>query len=293
MAVLAAMGLETIFKHFKSKKYPQTIFMILFAAAIIILTSLPAQSVAEKTNYESEMHLVLGIRQMELNQYDDAQRSFSKAIEIEPANRNAYGAMGLLLGRQGDYDRALEYHRKAIEVDPPYAKSFNNYALTLFEKGEYEQAIEICRKATQIDPYLEEPYYNWGMCLTALGKKAEAIEIYKRALDLMPRQDIMRNLAWLLASYPDPKVRDAEQAVYFAEMLCQSSEYKDPEHMFILAVAYSQAARFEDAVKVAQKAIGTISYKTDKKVYERLAYALTLFKQNKPFETNEQILFRD
>jgi Tfp pilus assembly protein PilF len=293
MAVPAAMGFLVIVESVRSRNFIRLSLISAAIVALILLSSIPGPFVGESTNYEAEMHLILGIRQMELSQFGDAEQNLAKAIKADPTCKNAYSTMGLLLGRRGEYAQAFKYHQKALEIDPYYPKSYNNYGLTRAVNGEYEKAIDLYRRAIEIDPYYDKPYYNWGMCLAAQGKKAQAVELYKRVLNLMPREDIMRNLAWLLATYSDDKVRDGDQAVYFAKMLCNSSEYKDPGHMFVLAVAYAEAGRFDDAVRTAEKALATVSFKTDKRVYEHLVYALQLFKNGKRFQAKGPVWFDD
>jgi len=232
-------------------------------------------------NHEAEMCYFLGLKYTEQGQYDKACDKLTEAIELAPGCSGAYSAMALALGDQQKFEQALEYHSKAIRTDPYYAKSYVNLGITLARQGKYEEAIQAYKKATQIDPYLDTAYYNRGMSLVQLGRGAEAIELYKKALRLTPRNDITKNLAWILATCSDEQVRNGEEAMYFAEILCKNTNYKNPEHMYVLAAAYAEAERFDDAVRTAREALKLVGRSGEEKLYGQIAQALELFKQEK------------
>jgi len=65
----------------------------------------------------------------------------------------------------------------------------------------------------------------------------------------------LNNLAWLLATAPDPAVRDGIESVRCAEHACQLTAFKQSAMISTLAAAYAEAGRFTDAVTTAEMAI--------------------------------------
>ena len=281
LAVPAAAGLERLWRTIKSANLPQAAAMSAVFVPVILFCSIPGPFVGEGYNHEAEMCYFLGLKYTEQGQYDKACDKLTEAIELAPGCSGAYSAMALALGDQQKFEQALEYHSKAIRTDPYYAKSYVNLGITLARQGKYEEAIQAYKKATQIDPYLDTAYYNRGMSLVQLGRGAEAIELYKKALRLTPRNDITKNLAWILATCSDEQVRNGEEAMYFAEILCKNTNYKNPEHMYVLAAAYAEAERFDDAVRTAREALKLVGRSGEEKLYGQIAQALELFKQEK------------
>jgi Flp pilus assembly protein TadD len=65
----------------------------------------------------------------------------------------------------------------------------------------------------------------------------------------------LNQLAWALATNPDPAVRDAQKAVRLAEQGCALAEGKDARLLSTLAAAYAEASRFPEAIDAVQRAI--------------------------------------
>lgn len=84
----------------------------------------------------------------------------------------------------------------------------------------------------------------------------EAIASYRKALAQRPRwPEAANNLAWLLATAPDPALRNTSQAVDLAEWACTMTQYRDANMLDTLAAAYAAAQRFPQAALIAEKAV--------------------------------------
>jgi tetratricopeptide (TPR) repeat protein len=286
LAVPAAAGVETIVKIIRSGRRLKALLVLAVFGSIISFCSIPGPFAAEQSSYEAEMYHFVGLTYKENGQYAEAIENLTKAIEADPLYKNAYSSLGLVFGEQDQFARAIEYHHKALQIDPNYPGSHNNLGITLAGHRRHEEAIKAFEKAVRIDPYFDKAYYNWGGSLTQLGKVNEAIELYKKVLEIIPRNDMTKNLAWILATYHDEKIRNGTEAVYFAEMLCENSNYKDPGHLYVLAAAYAEAGQFARAVTTAGKAL-ELADKENEKMYQRIARGLELFRQEKTIAQQE------
>jgi tetratricopeptide (TPR) repeat protein len=100
-------------------------------------------------------------------------------------------------------------------------------------------------------------YTGLGSALRRKGRLNEAIASYEKALEMAPRsQLICQNLALLLATCPDPSLRNGPKAVELAERADQLSGGGDPGILHALAAAYAQTGQFSKAVATAQRALG-------------------------------------
>jgi tetratricopeptide (TPR) repeat protein len=82
------------------------------------------------------------------------------------------------------------------------------------------------------------------------GRYADAKAAYQESLRLKPGVvAIQADLAWLLATCPDAAVRDGKAAV---ELM---TELKGNTPLDVLAAAYAEVGRFDDAVKTQEQAI--------------------------------------
>jgi hypothetical protein len=86
-------------------------------------------------------------------------------------------------------------------------------------------------------------------------RDADAIAQYQRVLDMDTNSlYALNNLATLLATDSDARLRDGNRAVQLAERARQLSQNNEPALLYTLAAAYAEAGRFNDAVATAQKA---------------------------------------
>jgi len=61
------------------------------------------------------------------------------------------------------------------------------------------------------------------------------------------------NLAWILSTNPDPKIRSGLEAVDWARKACKASGYRDPYTLDTLAAALAESGDFSEAIKGFRK----------------------------------------
>jgi tetratricopeptide (TPR) repeat protein len=88
-----------------------------------------------------------------------------------------------------------------------------------------------------------------------MGDDDTAAEHYARALegDRHARYALHR-LGWIRASHPRSELRDAGEAVRLAELAASDSRGSEASELDLLAAAYAEAARFDEAVQIAERA---------------------------------------
>lgn len=68
-------------------------------------------------------------------------------------------------------------------------------------------------------------------------------------------EKVANNLAWLLATSPDPSIRRPADAVRFAERAAEFSDGTAPGVLDTLAAAYASAGRFDEALRAQERAL--------------------------------------
>ena len=135
------------------------------------------------------------------------------------------------------------------------ALAHNNLGNALRDKGALDEAIACFKKALELDPKYAMAHNNLGVALNDKGDVEGAIRCYRTALDIDPKLAMAHNnLAWLLATCPDPKFRDAAQAVQSAEKAVKLAP-KEGSHWNTLGVAHYRAGDWKAAVASLEKSM--------------------------------------
>ena len=65
-----------------------------------------------------ETLIILGKKQLEDGQYDDALNSFEQAVLLNQKDPDLWNLKGIALRSLGRYDEAIECFNKSLEIDP-------------------------------------------------------------------------------------------------------------------------------------------------------------------------------
>jgi tetratricopeptide (TPR) repeat protein len=88
------------------------------------------------------------------------------------------------------------------------------------------------------------------------GDRAQAADCYRRALALDAHQPMAAlRFAWLLATAPEPGLRDGGEALRFAEEGRERLGEGHPEVLAVLAAAHAERGEFDEAVRWQRLAV--------------------------------------
>jgi Flp pilus assembly protein TadD len=107
---------------------------------------------------------------------------------------------------------------------------------------------------------------------------------YRRALELDDKlSPACNNLAWMLATHPDPQVRNGSEAIELAGRACRLTNNEQPYYLGTLAAAYAEAGRFSDAIATAEKARDLARKAGLENVARRNEQLLELYRAGRPY----------
>ena len=171
----------------------------------------------------SRARLLIGLGHVHVAEGRQAEglRHFEEAVRLDPHDPDAAAELGVGWVRAGRYADARPYVEQALRVQPDSAPIQVALALVFAGLGQPEVAVRLNRRALELDP---------GM------------------------GDAANNLAWLLATSPNPRVRDPDEAIRLAERAVAASDSPDPGRLDTLAAALASRGRFDDAVRTVAEA---------------------------------------
>lgn len=162
----------------------------------------------------------------------------------------------------------------------------------LTDEGKLSEAAAQLRAALQAAPWhpLQTARWYWqihcglAMILVQQGQSQKGIQQYHEALHYDPDQPlVLNNLAWLLATSEDSKIRNGAEAVRLAERACAVTHYQITAYLGTLAAAYAEAGRFEDAVKTEEDVITSTGASGQTNQLEKNRQLLELYRAGRPY----------
>ena len=89
---------------------------------------------------------MLGYSYRFLGNYDEAEKSFRRYMELIPDDPNPYDSYADLLLKMGRYEESIQSYQRALDVKPDFAASYLGIATDLNFLGRYGEARESLRK---------------------------------------------------------------------------------------------------------------------------------------------------
>jgi hypothetical protein len=179
--------------------------------------------------------------------------------------------------------------RHAIAVTTNNYIAHFNLGLALIPAGETNAGIAQIYKALAIAPRFKGRM-QFADVLVDQGRIPEAMEQYRIILQQHPNlPPALNNLAWLLATDDDPKLRNGTEAVRLAERACDLTHYQAPAFVGTLAAAYAEAGRFDDAVKTEEMVITLANTARATKLSEKNRQLLELYRAGRPYHETTKL----
>jgi serine/threonine protein kinase len=177
------------------------------------------------------------------------------------------------------FDQALALHQETLALrktklgadDPRTLQSMNNLGNCYARLGQWPEALKFYKEAAERrrstlgddHPDTLLSMYNVAVAYSYLGRHAEALELHEEVLTLRMKKvrfdhpetlQSMNELAWMLATSPDPKLRDPRRALELAKKAVDLA----PENGVFqntLGAAYYRAGDWQGAVGALAKSM--------------------------------------
>ncbi len=224
------------------------------------------------------------------NLTDEALKHYRTAIEIRPDFEQSYVNLGTGLMLRGEFAAAAANFRTALEKDPQYVEAYWKLGKVLCRQKKFEEGIAALRKAVEIAPtnygawqtlaqtlandplrrdeaiqcyiiLLQQPAtareatVTLGYLYYLKRQSRGALEYWTRFLDDNPDSlPVLTMTAWLLATDPDPAVRNGGKAFALAERAAKISQGRDSRVLVALAAACAESGNSTLAAKTIEQA---------------------------------------
>jgi len=224
--------------------------------------------------------------------YAGAEHAFQMALSstwFDGDKKNIYAELGDLLMTTGRYVEAIPDFQNALALAPDQPEIQTELGQCFIRNQQPDQASIAFQNAIRLQPGNAAAHLGLAMTLESTGNNAEAIAHYRKVVELQTNSIIaLNNLAWLLATAADARLRNGKDAVPLAEHACQLTQNQQAFLIGTLAAAYAEAGRFDDATATAQKAHDAALASGQKEIADRNEQLMKLYKSGRAFHMNSQ-----
>ena len=231
---------------------------------------------------QASLTLFLGDLDLDAGALDAAVAIYDRLFELAPRDPAIHREVAIRLVTKQRVPEALRHLELAVRLDPTHADSRLNLAALQLRQGRADMALENLLELVHQRPDSGSLRIQVARILESQGRAADAVAQYEAAVRLQPDSPASIALAWLLATHPDATLRDGSRAVELAERAARGAGANDLRTIEVLAAAYAEVGRFDDAVAVAQRAGAQASAAGDAEGGARIERMLQEFRANRP-----------
>jgi tetratricopeptide (TPR) repeat protein len=220
-----------------------------------------------RLEFDAPLHLFRKLKQQE-----SATAALLKAVDPKWIERLAI-ATGVKRDSPEFRSMVAEYYRSIA-------------ALRTTQKRESE-AMDALRELIRLVPGDASAHAEIAQRYLHDKQLADAVKHFREALRNRPDVGTIdgsnmwaNNLAWILATSKDAKLRNGEEAVLWATKSCAADQRKSPATLDTLAAALAEVGRFDEAIRVAEEVLALA--KGQPAVVQTTQDRIRSFKEAKP-----------
>lgn len=181
----------------------------------------------------SDYYIDLGNYSRNLGRYDDAEKAWTKSIELAPDYFLGYTYRAGLYDEQNRTDEALADYKMVVKTNPKYYFAFEEIGILEFHKENWEEARKYFSKANEIS----ESYAYKLMILATYIKQGKTFEMKQLSEKYMKPLDRNSLEYKMLRLYHDQGPVNAENAVA-KDIEKETSKNKKGKMKYYLALYY-------------------------------------------------------
>ncbi len=153
--------------------------------------------------------------------YDAAEGTYDRYIEILPDEAAGYNNKALIYKRRGDYTKEESLYRVALSLEPLDVTAMNNLGVNLAHQGRYDEALAVMEQLESLDP--DDPYADLhrAKIYAEMGDDEQAYVYLERSLEGMAELDTLHHIEFRQDIRLDPSFAKLRETRRFRDILLQ------------------------------------------------------------------------
>jgi Tfp pilus assembly protein PilF len=218
-------------------------------------------------------------------QVEKSKSDVDRLLVIAPGLTRAIFLRSLIASSEGNFAAAAKDLELLAKADPDNEGYRLQLANMYSADNQHKKAIKLFSQILDEDGENLFALRGLADAYLGMGDHQSALKYFNEALARDDEDDhVLNNLAWLLATSPDDKIRDGKRSVELGLKACELTEYKQAHILSTLAAGYAETGDFENARKWSAKSVEI----ADKDNLEDLKKELESYKENKPWRERQE-----
>ena len=233
------------------------------------------------TPQSEDVQYRLGYVLMQQQKNEEAEESFAETIRLNPKNVNAHMCLAMLQVSQKQFPEAAAYFMAAMWLRPGDNIIRDDLKEALQQTSTNAMPTNLLQ---QIRTPLSDIHSQTAMIYLTRNEFSEAKRELETALASNPNDpDALNHLAWLLATCPEPSLRDGPNAIVYAQRACELTQDHQARTIITLGAAFACDGRFEQACAQMKQATVLASAAGENDLTTRSQTLLELFGQRRAY----------
>ena len=232
---------------------------------------------------------------MSLGKAAEASEQYKVAIElIHPQNvragelYNQYGEALALVGKTEEsraaFQKAVDFYRPVQDKNPEVAYYLYQLAIGYQGVGDYRRAFDAYSEVSKLNEKEPGLYERMATCALKAGKTDLAQQVFVVGLKIQGgAPELLRLAAWTWATNPDPKMRNAQNALIAASKAVTLTGERGPRYLDAYAAARANNGDFDEAVKAIDMAIDLVKKADIKFLLPGLESRKAMYLRHEPY----------
>lgn len=209
------------------------------------------QSSYFRIDQEAKAHLAAGLKAMAQGRWQQAVYDLQQALSRNDALGEAHLHLGKAMVELADFEAAQTSLHRALDLLPPDDPQTHLALADLYQRqGRFEEVLACLQEVLRRTPQDTDSRCRLAFLLQEQGRVAEAVDQYRKVLRADTRNlQANRQYGLLLAGGERP-----EEAIPYLEMACEGDP-EDAHTASLLARLYQRGRRLDKAQQVLRQAI--------------------------------------
>jgi tetratricopeptide (TPR) repeat protein len=238
----------------------------------------------EHSLFRPEVCVNLGKISLKQRNADHAIAMFSEAVKLKPDFMTAHFYLGLAYRANGELDKSIAQLKLAADMAPGDVDVQTRLVQAMIKSGNTEEAVKHCRDLVVARPEDSAFRFLLAAVCASLNRPDEAVTSLREAVRLAPKTVLyLDQLARLLATSSEDRLRNGPEAVSLAERACALSGHRNAAFLETLSAAYAEAGRFPEAISAAEQAHRVAQATGNQKGAAAAAWKLEMYRAGRPY----------